>query len=251
LVPEKAGIMKLRSLFVAIAGAFLTIGAFVPKADALLVTYFNFEDTTLGQPIVTTNSQPPGAQFSVLTIAAPGLPPPLSVAGLTGANSNIAPGDNAPNLHALGFRFTPDVSPSANLTFHVNTLGLTNLSLSFAINNNGNGFSTAAFQYSLTGPGGPFITAGTVTLPPPPGNTQIVVFNFPVAVNNQGSVDFRIVLSGGMSQGTNLQTVIDNIQLNAIPEPATTLGGVLGVLGLCWHQRRRLIRTARFRHTSG
>jgi hypothetical protein len=247
LVPEKAGIMTLRSLFGAIAAAFITVGAFVPKADALLVTYFNFEDTTLGAPIVTTNSQPPGAQFSVLTISAPGLPPPLSVAGLTGANSNIAPGDNAPNLHALGFRFTPNVSPSANLTFHVNTLGLTNLSLSFAINNNGNGFSTATFQYSING--GAFVTAGSVSLPPPPGGTQIVTFNYPVAVNNQASVDFRIVLTGGMSQGTNLQTVIDNIQLNAIPEPATTLGGVLGVLGLCWHQRRRLIRCVRLRRT--
>jgi hypothetical protein len=232
--------MKWRSLFGAIAGAFLTVGALVPKADALLVTYFNIEDTTLGQPIVTTNSQPPGAQFSTLTVTAPGTTMPTSVAGLTGMNSNIAPGDPAPNLHALGFTFTPTVAPSANLTFQVSTLSLTNLSLSFAINNNGNGFSTANFQYSLTGPGGPFITDGSVVLPPPPGGTQIVVFNYSAAVDNKALVDFRISLTGGASQGTNLQTVIDNIQLNAIPEPATTLGGLFGVLGLCWHQRRRL-----------
>jgi hypothetical protein len=34
------------------------------------------------------------------------------------------------------------------------------------------------------------------------------------------------------------------MQINAVvPEPATVAGGVLGVVGLCWHQRRRLIRS--------
>jgi hypothetical protein len=231
--------MKLRSLFGAVAAAFLAVGALVPKADAELVAYFNFEDTILGNPIVTTNSQPPAAQFSVLTVSAPGTTMPTSVPGLTGMNSNIAPGDPAPNLHALGFTFTPNVAPSADLTFSVSTLGCTNLSLSFAINNNGNGFSTATFQYRI-GAAGSFTTAGSVTLPPPPGGTQIVTFNYPAAVNDQALVYFRISLTGGASQGTNLQTVIDNIQLNCIPEPTTTFGGVLGVLGLGWLQRRRL-----------
>ena len=42
---------------------------------------------------------------------------------------------------------------------------------------------------------------------------------------------------------------IDNIQVNgtAVPEPATVAGGLLGVLGLCWHQRRRLICCVRLR----
>jgi hypothetical protein len=237
----------LRSLFYAVTGAFLTVGAFVPRADALLVTYFNFEDSTLGGPVDVTSDQPPGAQASTLTIDAPGLPTPVSVAGLTGMNSNIAPGDGDPNLLALGFRFTPNVAPSVDITFSVNTLGLTNLSLSFAINNTGNGFTTATFLYSLTGAPGSFMTAGSLTLPPPPGSTQIVAFNYPVAVDNQASVYFRVSLTGGTSQGTNLQSVIDNIQLNAVPEPATTVGGALGVFGLCWFQRRRLIRLLRLR----
>jgi hypothetical protein len=246
LLPEKAGIMKLRSLFGAIAGAILTVGALVPKADAELVAYFNFEDTTLGDPITTTNSQAPAAQFSVLTVSAPGTTMPTSVPGIP---LNVAPGDPDANLHALGFTFTPNVAPSADLTFQVNTLGCTNLSLSFAINNNGNGFSTANFQYSFTGLPNSFITDGSVLLPPPPGGNQIVTFNYSAAVNNQPVVYFRISLTGGASEGTNLQTVIDNIQLNCIPEPTTTFGGVLGVLGLGWLQRRRLIRCVRFRRT--
>jgi hypothetical protein len=242
--------MKLRSMFGAFAGAFLTVGALVPKADAELVAYFNFEDTTLGMEIMTSDSVvPPATQSSTLTVTAPGTTVPTSVPGLTGMNSNIAPGDPDTNLHALGFTFTPNVAPSADLTFSVSTLGCTNLSLSFAINNNGNGFNTATFQYRI-GAVGSFTPVGSpVVLPPPPGGTQIVTFNYPAAVDNQALVYFRISLSGGASQGTNLQTVIDNIQLNCIPEPATTFGGVFGVLGLCWFQRRRLIRCVRFRRT--
>jgi hypothetical protein len=237
-----------RSLLGAVAGALILAGGIVPSADAVLVTYFNFEDSTLGGPVDTT-SHPPGAQSSTLTIDFGGtIPPPESVGGLTGANSNIAPGDLEPNLLAMGFHFTKDVAPAVDITFNVNTLGLTNLSLSFAINNTGNGFTTATFSYSLTGTPGSFITVGgPVTLPPPPGSTQIVAFNYPIAVDNQPLVYFRVSLTGGQSQGTNLQSAIDNIQLNAVPEPGTTVGGVLGALGLCWCRRRWLIRFLRLR----
>jgi hypothetical protein len=228
-----------RSLFGAFVGAFLIGGGLVPRADAVLVTYFNFEDSTLGGPVDPNSQQPPGTQSSMLMIDHPGLPDPVSVGGIP---LNVAPGDPDPNLLAMGFRFTPDVAPAVDITFQVNTLGLTDLSLSFAIDNNGNGFSTATFSYSLTGDPGSFTNVGTVALPPPPGGNQIVSFNYPIAVNNQPTVYFRVSLTGGISQGTNLQTVIDNIQLNAVPEPATTVGGVLGILGLCWFRRKWLIR---------
>jgi hypothetical protein len=238
-----------RSLFYAVTGAFLTVGGIVPRADAVLVTYFNFEDSFLGGPIDTASDQPPGVQASTLTIAFGGtIPPPVSVGGIP---LNVAAGDLDPNLLGMGFHFTKDVAPTVDITFNVNTLGLTNLSLSFAINNNGNGFTTAIGSYSLTGAGGPFLTTGVsgpVALPPPPGGNQIVTFDYSSApVNNQASVYFRVSLSGGQSQGTNLQSVIDNIQLNAVPEPATTVGGALGVLGLYWFQRRRLTRFLRLR----
>ena len=56
--------------------------------------------------------------------------------------------------------------------------------------------------------------------------------------------NLRIILDGGQSNGTNLQNIIDNIRVDGtiVPEPATVAGGLLGVLGLCWFQRRRLIR---------
>jgi PEP-CTERM motif len=60
----------------------------------------------------------------------------------------------------------------------------------------------------------------------------------------------RLLFTGGSSNGNDLQFQLDNIQINGtVPEPATVAGGLLGVLGLCWFQRRRLIRSVRFRRT--
>jgi hypothetical protein len=58
----------------------------------------------------------------------------------------------------------------------------------------------------------------------------------------QPSLLIRLQFTNGQSNGNDLQNLIDNIQVNgtAVPEPATVAGGLLGVLGLCWFQRRRL-----------
>jgi hypothetical protein len=231
-----------RSLFSALAGAFILFGGIVPRADAILVTYFNFEDTTLGNPIFSTMSSPLGAQSSTLTIDVVLLPQPTSTQGVP---ANVAPGD-IPNLHGAGFVTT--TGGTATLSFTVNTIGLTNLSLSFAVNNNGNGFSTATASFTTSGGG-----SGSVMQPIPNGPKNIVTFDFSSFntginnINGQSSVTFSVVLSGGTSMGQNLETIVDNIQLNAVPEPATAAGGLLGVLGLCWHQRRRLMRSVHLR----
>ena len=81
---------------------------------------------------------------------------------------------------------------------------------------------------------------GTMTLAVPSGTT-----------NNMPVLFLRLKFTGGHSNGTDLQNQIDNIQINGtiVPEPATVAGGLLGVLGLCWFQRRRLIRSVRLRRT--
>ena len=73
---------------------------------------------------------------------------------------------------------------------------------------------------------------------------MIVSATVPAAANNQPFLAFGIILTGGQSNGINLQNVVDNILISGtiVPEPATIAGGLLGVLGLCWFQRRRLIR---------
>ena len=115
---------------------------------------------------------------------------------------------------------------------------------------NGNGFAFVQLQMSTDGgtifyhhlrrptqliPSGP----GTVlTFTVPSGTT----LNFPMLV-------LRLNFTLGQSNGVDLQNQIDNIQVNgtAVPEPATVAGGLLGVLGLCWFQRRRLIGSLRLR----
>jgi len=121
------------------------------------------------------------------------------------------------------------------------------MTLSYATNNNGNGFTTQTWLYSTNG-GATFTQFAQFT-----GltGTQVLSNALPALANGQPGLQIRIVLSDGQSNGNDLQTIIDNIQLNGtvIPEPATVAGGLLGVLGLCWHQRRRLIRSVRFRRT--
>ena len=235
-----------RSLLSALGGVFLIVGGIVPRADAQLAAYFNFEDTTTGHNIGgmggdIPHSQPPaintGSAFP-LEVMVSGLPQPTSVQGV---DANVAPGDLAPNLHGMGFVTT--TGGTATISFTVPTTGLTNLALSFAVNNNGNGFSTATASFSSSAGG-----TGSLTQTIHTGDKVTVTFDFSSFTsltqtpNNQPSVTFSVVFSGGTSMGSNLQTIVDNIQLKVVPEPATTAGGILGVLGLCWFQRRRLIR---------
>jgi hypothetical protein len=85
----------------------------------------------------------------------------------------------------------------------------------------------------------------------PNSGTIVVSMAVPAAANNFPQTILRIELTGGQSNGTDLQNVVDNIQVNGtiVPEPATVAGGLFGVLGLCWFQRRRWIRSVRLRRT--
>ena len=104
-------------------------------------------------------------------------------------------------------------------------------------------------SYSLTGPLGTFIPVTSQPILSGGGFNVVTFANLPSAINGQPSVILRLTFTGGTSNGNNLETVIDNIQLTGVPEPTTVAGGLLGVLGLCWHQRRRLIWSVRFRRT--
>jgi hypothetical protein len=68
---------------------------------------------------------------------------------------------------------------------------------------------------------------------------------------NMNNIVLERSSSGGQSNGNNLQFEPNNIQVDGtiVPEPATVAAGLLAVLGLCWFQRRQLIRALRFRRT--
>jgi hypothetical protein len=244
-------------LFIVLAGALLLTAALVPRANAQgTIVYFNFEDGTVGNVDTLSDAIPPlgdnpggGIQIQTLTIAgahetnAPG----ASLLGVNRTALDIDLPGVTPQL-ALNLNHTSG-NPGATLSFHANTTNLFNLSLSFGINNQGNGYNTVAFSYIIGGvttPVGSVPSIGTVI-------TTITFSSsvFPVLAGaaNQPDVTFVLTFNNGNSNGNNLETVIDNIQLTATPEPATVVGGLLGVLGLCWFQRRRLIGCVRFRRT--
>ena len=239
-----------RSLYV-LAGALMLLAAFTPRANADLIAYFNFEPPPLTPPYpVNLQSQvPPGFLLTTMTTNYN----PADTSAQPGVALNVPVGDPDPNTIGLGLSRSSLNSP-ANFDIPLFTpQGLfQNMSISFAINVTGNGFSTVALLYSTNG-GGTFTPAPGQTFNLPPSGTLVVSFTVPAAANNAPLLVLRLQFSGGQSSGNNVQDILDNVQINGtiVPEPATVAGGLLGILGLCWHQRRRLIRHVHFREASG
>ena len=239
--------MKLRFLFLTVIGALMFTAAFTPTANAFVVVYYNFEDSTVGGPPDFTTTGDVGTQAGPLTTMTTDYNlSDISTVQPTVPLDNVAPGDLDPNLLAIQLSHAKTNEGSC-FQFTVNTFNLTQMSLSFAYNNNGNGFTTATFKYSTDG-GTTFTTISSSTLTTG-GNFVATSATVPMAAENKASVIFEICFTGGTSNGNNIQTVIDNVRLDAAPEPATVMSGLLGACGLCWVQRRRLIRFVRLRRT--
>ena len=232
-------------LVLIVAGALMLIAGFAPRANAQLIAYFNFEGPpTPPYPVNMMSDVPPGfvsttliTNYTTANISAgPGIP------------LNVAPGDVDPNLTSLGLRKS---SLNNGRDFDIQLFSaqgfFQNMTLSFATNGNGNGFTSVQLSYSTNG--GATFTAGPIA--PLTQQPQIVSLAVPVGANNAPLLVLRFDFSGGHSNGNNLQTIVDNIQINGtiVPEPTTIAGGLLGVLGLCWFQRRRLICCVRLRRT--
>jgi len=229
-----------------------------------VLLYFNFEDVPIGigaydhdadvQPAYGGDNPGGGVQNAYLQDSFIGLGTGTAI----GTPNNRTAGDiDTTTLRSLGLRTTPldngnfiqiQSTPGLITPVGFNASAWSNMSLSFAINTQGNGFNSVTLSYSLTGPLGPFINFATQAIPSG-GGYNAFTFAVPAAVDHQPDVVLRMTFTGGTSNGNNLQTFIDNIQLTGVPEPTTVAGGLLGVLGLCWHQWRRLIRSVRFRRT--
>jgi hypothetical protein len=234
-------------LLLVVAGALLLLAALAPRANADLIAYYNMEGPdTPGFPVNLDSHAP--AFFSsgnTLTLS-------FNAGALVQADGlpeNRWPTDPDPNLTGLGLTRSGDNSPA---TFDIPLFSVEgifqDMTLSFAINALGNGFEFANLLYSTDG-GANFTLFSTQKIPE--SGTVIISAAVPAVANNAPDFVLRIELTGGQSNGADLQNIVDNIRVEGtiIPEPATVAGGLLGVLGLCWHQRRRLICSIRFRRT--
>jgi hypothetical protein len=128
----------------------------------------------------------------------------------------------------------------------LNTNGLTAVTLSFDLKSVGNGtqFDTLTLLYSTTAGGGAgtFTSFQTIT----DIQTHPTYFTYTAtslaAFNDQSTLYFEFCFSGASSAAGPNQTFIDNITVTAVPEPSSYIGGLLGLVGLCWYQRRRFMR---------
>jgi hypothetical protein len=245
---QRSGRSRAFRLLLVVAGALMLMAAFPPSARADLIAYFNFEDSTLGGPPDFTSDSPP-AFLGESTVIGTNINSNALKTGGPGLDLNRWPTDPDPNNLALGMSRSADNSPG-NLDIPLPTSRgfFQDMSVSFAIDARGNGYTLASLFYSTDG-GVNFTFSGHSAIIPNLTRRSGILITLPVptAANNVADLVLRIQLSGGQSSGTNVQNIIDNIRVEGtiVPEPTTIAGGLLGVLGLCWHQRRRLIRCVR------
>jgi hypothetical protein len=250
--------LPFRSLVI-LAGAFLLLAAFAPCANAdcpACIRFYDFEGVTTAivnqgshMPAIEQGDTPP---FAVLFQNDNGSTYNFgNLSANTGAilgNTNLPPGAITPNVTSLGLHGSGQAHLNLVMTFP-SVVGIYDIqSISFASRGSGNGFQSVQMQASLNGGATWVDMSGVIPILTPVGITTVTNTNGVVTLGVPNLL-VRLNFTSGQSNGQDLQNLIDNIQVNGVvvPEPATVAGGLLGVLGLCWFQRRRLIRSVRFR----
>lgn len=246
--------LRFRLLLIS-TGALLLLAAFAPRASADLIVYFNFEDSFVGGPPDFTSDVIGAPDFNpgggvVLTTITTDYTSGEALANQPGTTLNRSAGDIDPPT--LDVKLT-DAANNNNRNFDFNVFSsggfYQDMTLSFAVKTRREGFTDVTVQFSING-GGTWTTFGTAALVV--NELSVKSFSVPAAANNAPNLAFRFFFTGGTGTSRDiLYTEFDNLQLTGtiVPEPATVAGGLLGVLGLCWLQRRRLIRSVRFRRT--
>jgi hypothetical protein len=245
-------------LFLILTAALLLPAVLASTARADLIVYFNFEDSFNGGPPDFTSDVTGAPDFNpgggvVLTTITTDYTSGEAVSSHPGTPLNRSAGDIdvPPFTPDLDLALT-DAGNNNNRHFDFDVFSsqgfYQDMTLSFAVKSITGGFNSVTVQYSING-GDTWTTFGTATIPTD-GTPTIKSFVVPAGANNAANLAFRFFFTGGTGtrQDTHY-TQFDNIQLTGtiVPEPATVAGGLIGVLGLCWLQRRRLLRPVRFR----
>ena len=246
-------------LLLILAGALMLLAALAPRANADLLRFYDLEPPAGVTYPLNLDSHAPALETGhplILTIGTNATP--AAVSNYPAGNTEVQPGFNAnlpmgapASTTSLGFVRTAQNELGVEINFNSAT-GIYDIqSVSFGYGSNGNGYRQVQLQISVDGlaftnVGGPVDLPAT---PIPPG----MAITLPNSISTLGHslVTVRILFVNGNSNGADHQFQLDNITVGgtAVPEPATVAGGLFGILGLCWHQRRRLIRSVRFRRT--
>jgi hypothetical protein len=255
--------LRLASFLGVTMGVLMLMGMAAPSAHAGIVAYWDFDDTPNDFSPDTGVATAFAPSAIGASIGGPGSPIPSGVfntaltvtttdshtfnAGFTGL-----PGDGAMDI-------TGNAGTGNTYCFSttVSTTGLQDVQLSFDLASIGNGqqFNTLEVSYFDTSGATPvllgsdtitgFASSTGATSPPVYSSHS---FNLPTSAENVSSLTIEFCLSDSGNSATFNHTLIDNVTVSAvIPEPSTYIGGLLGMGGLCWSQRRRLIHSLRLR----
>src|SRR4030095_1226446 len=251
-------IMRIRkySLLVAAVGMLVLTAAFVPKANALnqLQVYFNFNTEANNAP-PPYSSVPAGTfggfplQGAVPLISDPTVPFPggqllidsgagttmnqFSLDG-TGAGGALDVMGNATGGAATQYCF--DIGFFCTLGQHHPSLRIAMAAVTQAA---GGAFTTLDLAYGTNGT--TWTNFDTIAINQD-GSFHIINDPLPddSTVNDHSTFFLQFCFSGASNASGHV--FIDNIQVNAVPEPSSYIGGLLGLVGLCWYQRRWFMR---------
>ena len=245
-------------------GSFMLTMLAAPSAHAVnLLVYYNFNQGPSPDPNLSPfPAQPylsvaPGSEIGIPlsnTATAPGTSFPsgnLQFAPTEDAGVvNRAPGDLTTTIGAIDARGnTTGLTGMYCFTIGAfSTAGQDTINLSFALMSVADGFQNIDLLYSTNGT--IFTEFGSIaSVTSIPSGWNLESFALPTGANNQSTVYIEFCFSNVKDNNTHNNTYIDNIQITGLPEPGTVIGGVFGVLGLCWFQRRWLVRCLRLRRT--
>ena len=236
--------LRLPSLLGITMAIFMLMAVAAPSAHAFIVTYFDFNDTPndftsdAGQPSTITDPPPtdfpPGQFNTALTIT-------TTDSNTYNAGATGLPGDGAIDISGN------TISGSFCFQFTVNTTGLGDIKLSFDLASIGQGGQFSTLDIFYTGQTTPIQLTGLDTnTGPSPAVLPYNNYQFDLTgANNLSALTIQFCFSGSQNSGTFNHLLVDNITVTGVPEPSTYIGGLLGIAGLCWFQRRRLVRFRR------
>jgi hypothetical protein len=239
-----------------------------PSAHAFLLTYYNFNTEADGTtfPFTSNTTAVPGTQQTHLVNDATFSFPAgnVDIAATAGTTLNQWPGGPGQPADASGAGGALDLAGNANLSSDakycfdfggISTTGKFDIALSFAIASVGNGgqFDTLTVEWgtntSATVPAATF--PNSVTLSPFTIGTNTSTVTYQQVTGTLTGADnlaagtfvwVQFCFSGSGNNANGNDTFIDNIQVTGVPEPSTYIGALLGIIGLCWYQRRWFTR---------
>ncbi|QTN33001.1 PEP-CTERM sorting domain-containing protein [Akkermansiaceae bacterium] len=221
--------MKIKSTSLAVM-AFSALAAV--SGNGATIAYWNFNTLTASTNNGTTYAPTSGS--GSITLAGWTTTGSTGITSFGGSTVNALNSDpSGQSLSLQGGASTGTPNNGATMTFSFVMTGLTDPIITFATQKTSTGFISNQVSYSTDGTA--FTPFGTPYNPATSYAVQTIDLSSISALDNAATAFVRITFSG--ATGTTGNNRIDNVQINAVPEPSAALLGAFGALALL--RRRR------------